>query len=66
MRFKKLPWAPTDENPVASYYCCEECDERDYVDTFNGGQIREFYHDTELGELICEVCKVKREGQNGV
>jgi len=55
-RFRHLPAANEEPaHPLASYYC-DECGEPDWVDTHQGGEIREFYADDEQGDSICEPC----------
>ena len=54
--FRHLPMANEEPaHPLASYYC-DECGEPDWVDTHQGGDIREFYADEEQGDIICEPC----------
>jgi len=55
-RFRHLPLANEEPaHPLASYYC-DECGEPDWVDTHQGGDIREFYADDDQGDTICEPC----------
>jgi hypothetical protein len=59
-RFRHLPLANEEPaHPLASYYC-DECGEPDWADTHQGGPIREFYDDDEMGDTICEQCMRKR------
>ena len=59
-RFRLLqPANEEPAHPMASYYC-DECGEADWTDTIDGGGIREFYADDEIGDTICEPCTRKR------
>jgi hypothetical protein len=59
-RFRRLPLANEEPaDPLASYYC-DECGDADWTDTLDGGGIREFYADDEIGDTICEPCMRKR------
>ena len=56
-RFVKMPYANEPPNYALASYHCDDCCEADYVDTWTGGDIREFWHDTERGLYICDPCK---------
>jgi len=65
-RFRHLPMANAEPaHPLASYYC-DECGEPDWVDTHQGGGIREFYADDERGDIICEPCARLRAANNKI
>jgi len=55
-RFRHLPPANKEPaHPLASYYC-DKCGKPDWVDTYHGKPIREFYKDQKTGESVCNVC----------
>ena len=60
-RFVWMPPANEPPNPPLASYYCDDCCQPDYVDTYDDGDIREFYYDTERELYVCEKCMLKHE-----